>query len=56
MKHGCKLKRSEKELLTKYGLNVANWLITKRPHGELWLEHRVSGQVRVLKVGGGACD
>jgi hypothetical protein len=51
MKHGRRLKRSEKELLTKYGLNVDNWLITKRPPGELWLEHRHSGETRVLKVG-----
>ena len=53
MKHGRRLKRSEKELLSRYGLNVANWLVTKRTPGELWLEHRVSGKSRVLRLEAG---
>lgn len=51
MKNGKRLKRRHKEILKKHGLNCDNWLYIKNPPGELHIVHRISGKVRVLKVG-----
>lgn len=50
MSSGKRLKRKEKEILDSYGVNPDNWLVIKRPHGELHLVHRISGEKRVLKI------
>ncbi len=51
MKHAQRLKRRHKELLKKRGLVVQNWLYCKEVPGELHIVHRLSGKVRILKVG-----
>ena len=43
-------KRREKILMAKWGLDPDLWLVEKRPTGELHLQHRHTGQRRVLKV------
>ena len=54
MKHGLKPTRRQKELIKAARLNVNDWLVTKNLPGELHIEHRHCGKVRVLrkKVGG----
>jgi hypothetical protein len=49
--HGRNPTRRQKELIKKARLNAENWLVAKAPVGELHLMHRLSGKVRVLKVG-----
>lgn len=49
--NGKRPTRREKVLLIKYGMNHENWLVEKRPPGELHLQHRHTGQEKVLKLG-----
>lgn len=51
MRNGKRLTRREKIFLSKIGLNPDNWLVNKRPPGELHLTHRYTGQERVLHLG-----
>lgn len=48
--NGKRLQRWMKEAVKKSGLVVANWLYIKNLPGELHLQHRLSGKVKVLRV------
>lgn len=48
--NGKRLQRWMKVLLKKKGLVVANWLYVKNLPGELHLQHRLSGKVKILRV------
>lgn len=51
MRHGKKPTRKQKMIIAAARLNVDNWLVVKNLPGELHLENRVSGKIRILKVG-----
>jgi len=42
--------RKEKMMLARRRLNPANWLYIKNLPGELHLQHRLSGKVKILRV------
>jgi len=50
MKHGKNPTRKQREIIEKARLNPDNWLVVKRPLGELHIVHRESGKARVLRV------
>lgn len=45
-----KLTRKEKELLCKHKLKPENWLVERRPPGELHLVHRLTDRKRMIKT------
>lgn len=51
MKNGKCPTRVQKKLIDKWGLNHANWLVTKSLINELHLVHRHLNQTKVLKKG-----
>jgi len=50
VKQGKRPTKRQKMLISKGGLNVDNWLVVKNLPGCLHLEHRHTGQARVMKV------
>ena len=46
---GKKPTRREKVLMIKWGLDPRVWLVSKRPTGELHLQHRHTERTRVLE-------
>ena len=49
MKNGKRPTLKQRKAIEKAGLNPANWLVTKAPVGMLHLQHRHTGEERVLK-------
>ena len=41
--------RRQKILISSWGLNPANWLVVRTMPGEVHIEHRLSGKVRVVR-------
>lgn len=54
MKHGVNPTRKEKLAMVKANLACNDWLVCKRLFGGLCLEHRLTGEVKVLRIGGTA--
>ncbi len=50
MKQGKKPTKKQKLAIAAARLNPDNWLVIKNLPGELHLQHRFTGRVRVLKV------
>ncbi len=48
MKAGKKPTRAERELIRNKKLQPANWLIERRPLGEIHLINRISGKKRII--------
>lgn len=51
MKNGKRPTLKQRKAIAKAGLDPANWLVTKNLLDALHLEHRHTGQERVLKLG-----
>ena len=49
MKNGKRPTRRQKQMLKELGLNYDNWLIIRDDKFELKIEHKLSGNTRVLK-------
>lgn len=49
MKHGKRPSRSQKEMLTYYGLNPNNWLIVKNLDDQVEITHRETGRIRRIE-------
>ena len=49
MKHGNKLTRAMKELLSSKGYNPDDWLYIKNPHNELHIAHKRLGRVEIIE-------
>jgi hypothetical protein len=49
MKQGRRPTRKQKLIIEAAGHNPDNWLVTKNLQGEMHLEHRDTGQSKVLK-------
>ena len=47
---GKRLRRKEKELLSYWKLNPANWLVQKRYNDKLQLVHRHTGKERIVPI------
>ena len=51
MKHGLRPTRRQKQIIAARNLNPANWLVTKNLPDRLYLQHRLTGKERILKLG-----
>jgi len=49
MKHGKRPTKKQKLIMSGKGLNPDDWLFTKYFAGELHLEHRHTGQAKVIR-------
>ncbi|WP_420795395.1 DUF6906 family protein [Desulfofalx alkaliphila] len=49
---GKKPNLRQKRLIARARLNPNNWLVTKNPVGELYIQHRHTGSERVIKLRG----
>jgi hypothetical protein len=48
MKNGKKPTRREKAIIQKYGLNVRNWLVSKRNGDKITIVHRETNRIKEL--------
>ena len=49
MKHGKNPTRAQKVIIKSMGLLPKNWLVCKDTTNEMVIEHRISGNMRVIR-------